>query len=56
MANFPKINLRNTMTLHAIFSIIYGFLLIFLPHGFYERTFGTYNFLTHESSRLYGNL
>ena len=52
----PKINLRNVMTIHAIFSIIYGTIIIFLPHGLYERTFGDYNFLTHESSRLYGCL
>lgn len=43
------------MVVHAVFSIIYGSAIIFLPHGFYER-FGTYNFLTHESSRLYGCL
>lgn len=43
------------MSYHACFSILYGLLIVLLPHGFYERI-GNYNYLTHESSRLYGCL
>jgi hypothetical protein len=49
------LTLRNVMMMHAIFCGIYGLFIVVLPHGFYVST-GSYNYLYHESSRLYGCL
>ena len=54
-----KFSLRNVMLFHSIFSLLYGSILVLLPHGFYQKYNGditNYNYLLHESSRLYGCL
>jgi hypothetical protein len=49
------IELRQVMILHSVFSLLYGLLIIFIPHGVFS-SLGSYNYLVHESSRLYGCL
>ena len=54
-----KFSLRNIMLFHSIFSFLYGSILVLSPHGFYQKYNGditNYNYLLHESSRLYGCL